>query len=629
MCSLIRKIKYFSDKENGELPVKPRKRLRNFQLHKKVIQKHKVERGEEHLSKRGKVINKKIFCMQINCHCNLKCAEKITVERQLEIFSSYYHLSNWMNKTTFLRGCVSRKINKKKMENDLQPITCLKNRNYKHIYKLKDSNGVVHVVCQRFFLKCLQINGGRVIRALDSEAINPSAIDRRGKKIPANKTSESDLRYLNEFISNFPAYESHYGRGSSDKKYLDPNLNIVRLYREYKMKCDFSGRTVLKEAVFRREFNIKHNLEFKHRKSDACAMCEEYKIKLSEPNLDYKEKCRLENCKLVHLDMCKRKIEEFKEDIKKAENSNGSLQVLTMDLEKTLETPVLKAADFYYKRCLWTYNFCIYNEVEKKAYMYTWHEAVAGRGADEVSSCIKKHIETSVAEETEKITIYSDGCGGQNRNIKTTLMLKKILTESRNIREIEQKYFVSGHSKNNCDRMFGLIEKQKKITENIFVPNNWIDVIRQAKKKEPLFSVVKMECLDFYSSTDLTNLITNRKITKQRIKINWHDIDTIINYKNDIFSLHIKRKGDPFVHQIDIRRKHVTNNQFREIILEHTSLNGRFIKREKYNDLISMFRFIPSTFHSFYTNLKTDDQIEDYELASESENENDNEEEDK
>lgn len=61
---------------------------------------------------------------------------------------------------------------------------------------------------------------------------------------------------------------------------------------------------------------------------------------------------------------------EFLDDIEKARNSNGQIQCLTFDIEKTLETPSLSANEAYYKRILWTYNFCIYDEVQKKGFMY-------------------------------------------------------------------------------------------------------------------------------------------------------------------------------------------------------------------------------------------------------------------
>lgn len=76
--------------------------------------------------------------------------------------------------------------------------------------------------------------------------------------------------------------------------------------------------------------------------------------------------------------------------------------------------------------------------------MYTWSEDVASRGGEEIGSCIKEHLGTHTPEETERIILYSDRCGAQNRNIKLTLMLKKFLSKHDTLISITQKYFVPG-----------------------------------------------------------------------------------------------------------------------------------------------------------------------------------------
>lgn len=66
-----------------------------------------------------------------------------------------------------------------------------------------------------------------------------------------------------------------------------------------------------------------------------------------------------------------------------------------------------------------------------------------------------------------KVICYSDSCGGQNRNIKISMLLKKYLHDlapEDALEPIEQKYLVSGHSYNRC---FGMIEKKRKISSEI------------------------------------------------------------------------------------------------------------------------------------------------------------------
>ena len=49
---------------------------------------------------------------------------------------------------------------------------------------------------------------------------------------------------------------------------------------------------------------------------------------------------------------------------------------------------------------------------------------------------------------------------------------------------VDQKFFISGHSYMSCDRDFGIIEKKKSSSQNIFVPNDWIQLVKDACKKK-------------------------------------------------------------------------------------------------------------------------------------------------
>lgn len=82
------------------------------------------------------------------------------------------------------------------------------------------------------------------------------------------------------------------------------------------------------------------------------------------------------------------------------------------------------------------------------------------------------------------------------------LMLKRILSSHQSLNCIEQKFFLSGHSYNSCDRSFAIIEQAKKMATELYVPDHWIDLIKDAKKSEPKFIVIKMEGKDFFSSSE-------------------------------------------------------------------------------------------------------------------------------
>ena len=53
---------------------------------------------------------------------------------------------------------------------------------------------------------------------------------------------------------------------------------------------------------------------------------------------------------------------------------------------------------------------------------------------------------------------------------------------------VHQNYFVSGHSQMDSDKDFGIIEKAKQNFPHIYVPNDWVNVVKKAKTEETLCS---------------------------------------------------------------------------------------------------------------------------------------------
>lgn len=61
------------------------------------------------------------------------------------------------------------------------------------------------------------------------------------------------------------------------------------------------------------------------------------------------------------------------------------------------------------------YNLTVYEGASKKGYCYTWNELHGRRGSSEIGSILLKWIST-LSEEVTEISMFSDTCGGQNRN---------------------------------------------------------------------------------------------------------------------------------------------------------------------------------------------------------------------
>lgn len=498
------------------------------------------------------------------------------------------------------------------MRDNLNPVTTKKR--HKCDYFLANDSGHQENVCFQFFKKCIQISDTVVYNAIKSVIPNEPAVELRGR-FSSRKTRESDENFAQKFIKKLPAYRSHYGASKSDKKYLHPNLNITRLYREYSIVCSFKKRKVLSLWKFREIFNTKFNLGFHPKKVDTCRTCDKLEALIQSVGSNTKYKDQLSKQKHQHLQLVKRTKENYNDTINDAKNSTANTEVLTFDLQRALEIPSISTSEAFYRRQLWCYNLCIYDLKRERGYMFFWNESVASRGAQDIGSCLNKYFKQFIPGNTTKIILYSDACPGQNRNIKITIMIKKILESwpHSELQSIEQRFFFSGHSYNSCDRCFGTIEKQKRITEMIYVPEHWANIIAQAKKNEPKFTVVEMVKDDFLSCKEIEKIITNRKKSINNEKINWMTFQKIINIRNSPFDLIFEKySSEQPAQQIQVylRKRGKNSESITFSNAEFTPLyeKSRPIARKKYDDLLKLIEYIPSQFHTFFTTLEYEDE---------------------
>jgi hypothetical protein len=107
----------------------------------------------------------------------------------------------------------------------------------------------------------------------------------------------------------------------------------------------------------------------------------------------------------------------LKTDIKLAKD-DPSVETITFDLEKTLP--------FYhvYRRILsfikdnFGYTILVYTLGAVMKHCNVWVEGEAGRGAQEVGSCLVRHIGERLDSSVKRLILWSDSYRGQNRNIK-------------------------------------------------------------------------------------------------------------------------------------------------------------------------------------------------------------------
>ncbi|XP_076087808.1 uncharacterized protein LOC143058197 [Mytilus galloprovincialis] len=382
-----------------------RKKIANPESWKKNIRKIKCQSGMEYVSDTGKTTR------IIQNYWNLK-----SYERQRDYISSRVLERNSIGSPSKKRKQVAR--------------------TFTFIVE-----GQSVRVCKMFFTATLGISRKTIETALKKKQNNSSPIsDKRGKHCAHNRTPTEDLNIIRAHIEAFPVVESHYTRKDTNRKYLDSDLTIRKMYDLYKAECHDQQKRCVKEHVYRNIFCSEYNMSFHKPKKDQCLICHNYNTMIETGNTD-------EAVKRIYTEHQQRKVRgrEEKQIDKEIAKKDKSYQAVTFDLEAVLPTPCSLGSQVYYKRKLSCYNLSFYSLGDNKGTCNLWNETEGERGSCEVTSCLHKYI-TSLPPYVHHISFYSDNCMGQNRSKFVAAALLYSVKVNKHINIIDQKYLETGHT---------------------------------------------------------------------------------------------------------------------------------------------------------------------------------------
>ena len=396
------------------------------------------------------------------CRCKRAPCSLISDDQREKIFNVFWNAeSNKQSRHGFIIAHTEKKGKircvanaQKQREDTIKYYLTVESRKYK--------------VCQQFFLNTLSISTQMVLYNL-KKTVN-GVRELPAKRLAHNRTPDDDTAAVRKHIESFPKIESHYCRAETKREYLESHLSIRKMFNEFK---ETNSANSIKEHTYRKVFNEQYNLGFHKPSKDQCDTCDNYK-KLPRPT---DEQRKLQE---AHL---RRKVQAYdsKENDKK---NNGSLAV-TFDLQQVLTVPRLFAGSTYYKRKLNMYNLTFYELHSKNGHCYWWTEAEAHRGANDIATAVVKYLElVDQSGKYREVVLYSDTCGGQNRNKVMATALLSFLTKSHNVKRIFQKFFESGHSHMECDSMHSAIESASAQKE-IELPSDYVKVIKEARRGQP------------------------------------------------------------------------------------------------------------------------------------------------
>ncbi|KAL4136457.1 hypothetical protein QTP88_008005 [Uroleucon formosanum] len=316
-------------------------------------------------------------------------------------------------------------------------------------------------------------------------------------------------------------FQSVYGatRGKIDLLIQKKN-SVIQLYEEYKLEKN--GNKCGSYDLFKEVFN-KTGYKFKKPKLDTCKTCDTFVLQIKQCK-DIQQKILLQQQHETHKKLADLGCMQKKEDKINALASNN-IRVLVFDLEQVLDTPALSTNVSFYKRLLSTFNLTIRDCSENEGTeCYMWHEAIGGRGSNEIASCLYQKILNLLNNVTHIIT-YSDTCGGQNRNINMAALLSLVTANSSTLHIIDQKFLLPGHTHLECDVDHTKIERAKKFSDiPIMIPRDWYQFVRTVKGKKP-FKVIEMKQEQFFSFSNLVSTsLTKKTVDTDGNKVNWFHI---------------------------------------------------------------------------------------------------------
>lgn len=348
-------------------------------------------------------------------------------------------------------------------------------------------------MCPDAFVSIHGVTPGRVRHlAFYAKTYPTPLVDGRGRHPNPRALSQSIKKQISDHIKSFPRLESHYARNTTTKgrKYLSPYLNVSTMHALYlqqyepeeykKLQRNESINPIVKYDYYRDFFNTNFNLAFESPRADTCTTCDELHVKISD-TVDEDEKRRFQEEKELHL----RQAQQFYAELctcAQMASDDEDIVLLSFDFEQNFPLPHIPTGEVFYLGQVWLYVSGVHNCGDNSATMYCWPKNVAHKGSNEVVSCLNRYLNGLIG--VKWLNLFSDSYGGQNKN-STVIQYLYTLVRSGCFHHIRHVFPVRGHSFLPCDRDFAKSETKKSKVERVYTPQQWMDVIRLARKRKP------------------------------------------------------------------------------------------------------------------------------------------------
>lgn len=517
-------------------------------------------------------------CMKPRCEktkCKATECDNLDEEQRQRIYNAFYNTKSLQLQREFLvRHVKSEDIRRKRTTAQISRRT----RTLK--YTLPNGGSTIHV-CRIMFLNTLGISEKTLRTAmskLTAEGIVES--DKRGGRYKNLEEKDKQLRdSIVDHIHKFPRMESHFCRKSTSREYLHPDLTRKRMYDLYIEENAENGK-MCSYQTYRRIFRSL-NLSFHHPKKDQCTLCMSYR------KGDAEKKKELENSFCTHTAE-KNAVRKIKEKCKEVSKCYPNIVTSAVfDLQQVIQLPISNESAIFYRRRLSVFNFTIYNIGDKDCRCFLWDETISKRGANEISTCVSRYLCELDDRGLREVNLFSDGCGGQNRNTIVFTMLLHTITKAKSLRKIHLYFFESSHGQNEGDSAHSSISTAMSLAGDIFIPAQLPPILKLARRHLP-YTVINMNVNNFYDFKSLSEKIRIKSVRKFETgeDVDWTKVKEVMVDKDNVAQLFVKNS-------------HLANNYFilplkrntLEVMTQPIPLLNKDLKklsRDKYNDLVSL-----------------------------------------
>ena len=449
--------------------------------------------------------NAEKYPLRSPCKCKERCLEKITEERRTEIHRQFWDMG-YDERRTYLRGHI-RVLPKSRS----RPRSGEGERNFSRYYMLPDSDAQDMFVCKSFFLKTFGYTSDKIITTSLASASRDVLIpppDKRGKHDPTHKLTADTRKMLEDHIRSHNPAISHYRREHAPNRlYLPAELTISGMHKDFTEK--HSSVSVCYETY--RKIVTEMNISFAKLGEEECELCLLYNEHKHYSDSENPNSCSQCADWREHNERARLARKHYISD--KDIQCNASSVFLSTDMQKIVMLPAMpgvKSAVFTRRLVAFHQTFAPLGSRSKRlrATGVIWHEALAGRNAEDVASAFMKFIQCDKFRDCKQFVIWCDNCSGQNKNWTLYTTLCFAVNHPGGPDHITLRYLERGHTFISADSFHASVEKTMKQKGNVYDFADFSDSI--SKNGWPL----EMQSTDF---VDWPNGSSSAKFTHKPI----------------------------------------------------------------------------------------------------------------